>query len=125
MSLYEKRTLINEDVAKGGTITGTTVNLGATTDITNIGAVVASTGDLSLSAGRNVASLYILLNKKTDGGTGLHKEFYPTQILAGGNLSLKAGGSFSNQASTLAAYGHVNIDVKCDINRANSDNSRR
>ena len=112
MSLYEKRTLINEDVAKGGTITGTTVNLGATTDITNIGAVVASTGDLSLSAGRNVASLYILLNKKTDGGTGLHKEFYPTQILAGGNLSLKAGGSFSNQASTLAAYGHVNIDVK-------------
>ena len=108
----EKRVVVDEDVAKGGTFTGTTINLTAATDLLNYGSVIASTGDLSINAGGKVWSTYVLLNKGAQGGASAHKEFYGTAILSGGNLSLKAGGELTNQASSIAAYGDIAIEVK-------------
>ena len=105
-------TFVDEDVAKGGSITGTTINLAAATDVMNYGSVIASTGDLSITAGGKVWDTYVLLHKSAQNGESAHKEFYGTEILSGGNLTLTAGGDFSNQASILAAYGDITINVK-------------
>ena len=65
-----------------------------------------------LIVGQHSAVVDLLLNKGAQGGASAHKEFYGTAILSGGNLSLKAGGELTNQASSIAAYGDIAIEVK-------------
>lgn len=109
----EHRNLVEEHVANGGTLSGRNVNITAESDLSNTGAVIAATEDLTINALGDISNSYIMLIKQHEGGK--HKEFHPGEILAGRNLTITGEGDLSNQASHIGAYGEVIIDVKGNV----------
>lgn len=109
----EHRDLVEEHVANGGTLSGRNVNITAGSDVSNTGAVIAATEDLTINALGDISNSYIMLIKQHEGGK--HKEFHPGEILAGQNLIITAEGDLSNQASHIGAFGNVIIDVKGNV----------
>ncbi len=109
----EHRNLVEEHVANGGTLSGRNVNITAESDLSNTGAVIAATEDLTINALGDISNSYIMLIKQHEGGK--HKEFHPGEILAGRNLTITGEGDLSNQASHIGAYGNVIIDVKGNV----------
>ncbi|WP_434290574.1 filamentous hemagglutinin N-terminal domain-containing protein [Celeribacter sp. SCSIO 80788] len=111
--------LVAEYIAQGATATGTNVSITSEGgSILNEGGAIAGTRDVRLDAAVDVInrSLALLSDSACSGEEcSMRTDFHTAEILSGGALWIGAGNDILNEASDMAAAGHLVLEAGRDI----------
>ncbi len=94
------------------------LSLSAAKDVTNTSTVLTNDSSLLASNGNGVAS-YVSNNTGSDGrNKNISSEIFETAGISSGNLTINAGGNFTNLAANITTTGNAEITAGDDINIA-------
>ncbi len=94
------------------------LSLSAAKDITNTSAVLTNDSSLLASNGNGISS-YVSNNTGSDGrNKNISSEILETAGISSGNLTINAGGDFTNLAANIVTTGNAEITAGDDINIA-------
>jgi filamentous hemagglutinin family protein len=112
--------LIAEYIERGATASGTNVEITSANDVKNEGGAIVATDDVVILASANIVNSYLSLTRQDDldcSGSRCVKmtNYHSAEILAGGDLTLRAGINLANVSSDIAAAGDVTLIAGQDV----------